>query len=71
MTDVTVTIQHLYSVPNFTGSKGFCGRGSRQWFEKYGLDWQAFVRDGLPASVLEATGDPLALRVVEHARASE
>lgn len=67
--DVTVTVQHVYSVPAWNGVIGYCGRGARVWFARHGLDWGDFVRDGLPASVLEATGDALAQRVVDHARA--
>lgn len=66
--DLIVTVEHLYSVPNYNGTIGFCGRGTRVWFRRHGLDWGAFVRNGIPASVLLATGDALALRVVEHAR---
>jgi hypothetical protein len=47
---------------------GHCMTGARAWFTRHGLDWAAFVRDGLPASTLEATGDGFALRVVERAR---
>ena len=67
--DLMVTVQHVYSVPAWNGVTGYCGRGARAWFARHGLDWSAFVRCGLPASVLEATGDALALRVVDHARA--
>lgn len=42
--------------------------GARAWFTRHGLDWAAFVRDGLSAETLEATGDGFALRVVERAR---
>lgn len=66
--DFTVTVQHIYSVPNFNGRTGFCGRGTRAWFARHGIDWLNFVREGVPASVLIATGDAMALRVVEHAR---
>jgi len=66
--DLIVTVQHLYSVPNFNGGTGFCGRGSRAWFRRHGLDWSSFVRNGISARELVATGDALALRLVEHAR---
>ena len=67
MIDTLVTVDHLYSVPNYSGRPGFCGRGARAFFARHGLDWSAFVRDGLPASVLLATGDAMARRLVEHA----
>lgn len=63
-----VTVQHLHSVPDFTGRAGFCARGARQWAVLHGFDWSAFVRDGVPASALVATGDAMALRLVAHAR---
>jgi len=66
--DLIVTTQHLYSVPNFNGRIGFCARGTRAWCARHNIDWSKFVREGVPASVLIATGDALALRVVEHAR---
>jgi len=43
---------------------GHCGSGARRWFEAYGFDFRAFIRDGLPASTLLATGDAFAQRVV-------
>ena len=41
-----------------------CFQGARPWFRRHGLDWQAFLAEGLPAEVLAATGDVLALRVI-------
>lgn len=46
-----------------------CAPGIRAWFARYGLDYRAFVREGIPAQVLLATGDAFALRVVQIARA--
>ena len=61
-TNVTVTIGDVRAV-------GLCVNGSRTWFERHGLDFRAFLRDGCTADTLLATGDAMALRVVEHARA--
>ena len=36
-------------------------------FRRHGLDWQAFLAEGLPAEVLAASGDALALRVIAEA----
>ncbi|MCV2882473.1 hypothetical protein [Actibacterium sp. XHP0104] len=44
-----------------------CFQGARPWFRRHGLDWQAFLAEGLPAEVLSATGDALALRVIAEA----
>lgn len=43
----------------------YCANGSRRWFARMGLDWAAFVRDGIESDVLEATGDAMALKLVE------
>ena len=48
-----------------------CFQGARPWFRRHGLDWQAFLREGLDAEVLAATGDALALRVIAVAEARE
>lgn len=63
-----VTIQHLHTVPTWTTRQGYCNSASRQFFERHGLDWAAFVRNGIEAERLTATGDALAITLVEHAR---
>ena len=63
-----VTVAHLRTVPGLTPKPGFCARGGRRWFARHGLDWTAFVRSGIEAQTLVATGDGLAMRLVEHAR---
>lgn len=45
-----------------------CAGGARAFFQRYGLDWGRFLREGIPAEQLEATGDALAARVVAMAR---
>lgn len=45
-----------------------CSRGARAFFARHNLDWQTFIKDGLPAEVIAATGDAMALQVVEVAR---
>lgn len=73
MTELFVTFDHLHSVPGTApGKSGFCHRTSRELCERYGIDWVQVVRDGgIAAEKLIATGDALALRVVEHARFCE
>jgi len=67
--DFRVTLDHLHSVPAWGSRPGYCHRGARALCERYGLDWAAIGRDGgRPASRLIATGDALALHLVEHAR---
>ena len=48
-----------------------CFQGARPWFQRHGLDWQDFLKDGLDAEILVATGDALALRVIAIAKARE
>jgi len=59
--DVTVTMEHVRAAR-------MCSRGARAFFERHGLDWQRFLAEGLPAEQIEATGDAMALKVVEVAR---
>lgn len=46
----------------------FCTHGMRVWFAHHGFDLSTFLREGLPASKFEATGDALALHLVASAR---
>ena len=59
--DPRVTLRHMRMA-------GVCASGGRDWFRRSGLSWELFVREGLPASVIEATGDGIALSVVAQAR---
>ena len=60
-TDVTVTIDDVRAV-------GLCVNGTRVWFARHDLDFRTFLREGCAAETLLATGDAMALRVVERAR---
>lgn len=46
---------------------GYCNRGAREFFAQHGLSWAEFLDAGVDADKLRATGDAMALRVVEHA----
>lgn len=59
--DPLVTLAHARSVV-------YCSRGMRAFAARHGLDWQAFISSGIPASVLEATGDAMAIRAAAVAR---
>ena len=59
--DVTVTIDDVRAA-------GLCVNGTRVWFARHDLDFRAFLREGCTAVNLLATGDAMALRVVERAR---
>jgi len=52
----------------FAGKVGLCMRGCRTWAAQHGFDWASFVREGVPASDLLATGDPFAEATVEAAQ---
>jgi hypothetical protein len=45
-----------------------CSRGAREFANRHGIDWRLFVTSGIPSEQLEATADPMALRIVEVAR---
>jgi hypothetical protein len=59
--DVVVRIEHVRAC-------GMCCHGTKAWFEARGLDFRAFLKDGAPASEVEALGDGLALKAVAKAR---
>jgi hypothetical protein len=75
VTDLTkpliVTTKHVFSVPLHGVRPGHCRAGAKAWFAAHGIDWRGFVRDGIAAQQLLATGDAFALEVVEWARAME
>ncbi|MBB5985943.1 hypothetical protein [Sphingobium lignivorans] len=45
---------------------GFCVRGARDWANQNGIDFNRFLRDGIDAAELEATGDAMASRVIQN-----
>lgn len=57
----------LVKLADMRGLK-YCNRGARAWFVRHGLSWRQFRREGLPASVLEATGDAMALKLCSEVR---
>ena len=63
-----VTTRHLFTIPGFSNRPGFCRGQAKQWAARHGIDWQDFVRHGVDAARLEATGDGLALALVQWAR---
>lgn len=46
----------------------YCSRGARKFFAKNGLDWSDFLANGVPAELLEETGDAMAIKLCEVAR---
>lgn len=45
-----------------------CSRGARDFFARHNLDWQKFLSEGLNSDIIEATGDAMAIKVVEIAK---
>lgn len=50
---------------------GHCPSGARTWFNAHSLDFRDFLKNGVEAEVLLATGDGLAQRVVDRKRERE
>lgn len=46
---------------------GMCSKGARAFFLRHGLDWSEFIKNGLDESLILATGDAMAKKVVEVA----
>ena len=45
-----------------------CSRGARQFFDRHGLDWSDFVRNGVLIEIIEKIDDAMAQQVVGVAR---
>lgn len=71
MSNLRVTTTHLFTIPGFSPRRGFCRDKSKAWAKRQGIDWRAFVRDGIDADSLLATGDGFAIALVEWARKCE
>jgi hypothetical protein len=48
-----------------------CSPGVRVWWKQQGFDWNDFLTNGIEAERLIETGDPVAMRPVEAARAEQ
>lgn len=48
--------------------KYHCVRGIRAWFEKNGLDFKKFLREGIESDLLVDTGDAMAISAVDKIR---
>lgn len=47
---------------------GYCPSGIRNWFHTRGLDFRAFLKDGIPISALSGLNDAMAIQVIERRR---
>lgn len=45
-----------------------CSSGTREFFKVHNMDWGTFLNEGLPETDFIATGDAMAMQVVEAAR---
>lgn len=45
-----------------------CSGGAREFFARHDLDWDEFLKNGVPVGLIEATGDAMAMKVVEAVR---
>jgi hypothetical protein len=68
---VIVRLEHLRLPRGFGRRRGYCVRGARAWFERHGLDWEAFKREGIDSAALLATCDAFALALVEAVEAQQ
>jgi hypothetical protein len=66
-----VTTRHLFTITGYSARRGFCRDRSKAFFRSHGLDWRDFVRDGIDEAALLATGDGLAVDLVQWARICE
>lgn len=62
-----VRVQHARAIVGM-GGRGYCVPGMEQFFADHKLDFKDFVRNGIDAEVLLATGDAMAEMVVAKAR---
>lgn len=56
--------------PDDARRAGYCVKGQREWAKRHNLDFRKWVREGLPEDVLLATGDHMAVRMIEIKRKS-
>lgn len=61
MSDLIVKMEHVRAAR-------LCSAGARTWLAHHGIALERFLREGVPAEELEATGDAFALYVVALAR---
>ena len=50
---------------------GFCVSGMKEWMAERGIEYRAFVRDGLPGAEVEAFGDAMSDLALAQARRRE
>lgn len=68
--ELRVTAAHLRTLRAQFTERGaeLCIPGCEKWAASKGIDFGDFIQHGVPASVLEQTGDELALQLIAIAR---
>lgn len=49
-------------------ARGWCLRGARRWAGRYGIDWNLFIREGVPLEQLDAIDDDYARQLAQDVR---
>ena len=60
--------RHLRMVRSRGKRTTYCVPGTRAFFEKHGLDFRDFMRNGIPIEEVEQFDDVMVRRVIEVAR---
>lgn len=66
--DFLVTVADLERLRDDPQDASFCVRGLKAWANSHDLDFKDFVRNGIPISKLEATGDATAMLITARLR---
>lgn len=57
-----ITINHIRAY-------GYCAKGARTFFNNHHLSWHDFLKNGIDAELLLATGNALAIALVDDVKA--
>ncbi|UVN14058.1 hypothetical protein FBPa45_0056 [Pseudomonas phage vB_PaeS_FBPa45] len=68
MDDFLITTEHVKYMRAEPGEPDFCVPGMKHWASILGIDFKDFVRNGVMASKLEATGDAHVIAMVGKIR---
>jgi hypothetical protein len=63
-----ITIKHLRAVRGDGRGAKYCIPGTKAFFERHGLDFKDFMKNGIAISELEHIDDVMCRRVIEEAR---
>lgn len=59
-----ITINHIRAY-------GYCAKGAREFFNAHHLSWHDFLTNGIEAETLLATGDTLAIDLINNIKNKE